>query len=111
MKNNYYSKSDSEGFSGAGSASGTAKMWNHQKAQQLLTNPCQLHTSMSLVVMSQTVPLSSPLPGMIPKTGILFVLVGKGGTSALKKLSNIKKNVVTTLELNAFNTLLYELAI
>ena len=69
--------SDSEGFSGTGSASGTSKMWNHHNAQQVLTHPCQLHTSMSLVVLSQTVPLSSPLPGMIPKTGILFELVGK----------------------------------
>ena len=77
MKNNYYSKLDSEGFSGTGGASGTAKMWNHQKAQQVLTHPCQLHTSMSLVLLSQTVPLSSPLPGMIPKTGILFAQVGK----------------------------------
>ena len=85
MKNNYYSKLDSEGFSGTGGASGTSRMWNHQKAKQVLTHPCQLHTSMSLVVLSQAVPLSSPLPGMIPKTGILFVLVGKGGDISILK--------------------------
>ena len=71
----------------------------------------QLHTSMSLVVLSLTVPLSIPLPGMIPKTGILIILVGEGGASAFKKESNNKKHVVTTLKLHAFITLLYELDI
>ena len=50
-------------------------MSNHQKALLAVTHPCQPHTSMSLVVLSQTVPLSIPLPVMIPMTGSRFVMV------------------------------------
>ena len=45
------------------------RMLHHQKAHQAMAHPCQLHISMSLVVVCQTVPLSILLLVMIPKTG------------------------------------------
>ena len=44
------------------------RMLNGQKAHQAVTHPCQLHTSMSLLVLSRTAPLTILLPVMIPMT-------------------------------------------
>ena len=41
---------------------------SEDNAHQAVIQSCQLHTYMSLVVLCQTVPLSIPLPMMIPKT-------------------------------------------
>ena len=53
------------------SVSGTdVRMLHHQKAHQGGSDhTCNSNTSMSLVVLSQTVPMSIPLPMMIQKTG------------------------------------------